>query len=239
MKKIFIISILLFSFSLLCSFTLKGKLINAKVGQYIIFDQHKMYTILSIYKKTNTSLIIEEASILKNQIKKDLLKTWFETEAKNASSHIIYEIDLNKNKIVNSYSFTKKAYINLKDEDNFLTMFLNLNLKKLTLQDRKKIGPRLSEEEKDKRKVFNPTKIKDQKKIKNAIFDVYRSYFPENSSYFSNNKIEFYFDVEDFFFPYFIEIDTENISIIIKAIDSGDNIKSSIVRLENVNRSFF
>jgi hypothetical protein len=239
MKKIFKIIILLFCFSFFCSFTLKDKLISAKEGQYIIFDQHKMYSFLSIYKKTESSILIEEASILKNQIKKDLLKPWFENKAKNASSHIIYEIDLNKNIIINSYSFTKKAYINLKNEDNFLTMFLKLNLKKLSLEERKKIGPKLSDDEKDRRKLFNPQKIKDQKKIKKPNFDVYRSYFPETSAYFSNNKIEFYFDKEGFFFPYFIEIDTENISIIINAIDSGENIKSSIPLLEKINRSFF
>ncbi|NGX56959.1 MAG: hypothetical protein K1060chlam5_01213 [Candidatus Anoxychlamydiales bacterium] len=230
MKKIFTTIILLILYISLNSFTIKEKLLEAKDGQYIVIEQNKMYSVLSIYKISKDYLVIEEASILKNMFNKSLsFKGWFEAKVKNANSHILYKIDLNNNKIIKSYSFTKKSFIALKDDENIIIQLLKLNLKKLSNDERKKIGPLLSNEERDRRKIFNPVKIVNNKKIKNTNFEVYRGVFPNNSTPFANKKIEFYFDKNSsFFFPYFIEIDTGNISMIIKAIDSGDNLKSSI-----------
>jgi len=227
MKKLIYIFILLFSYVFAENITLKEKLTNSKKGDFIVYEHNKIYSLLSIFDMQNETIILEEITIPKNKFNKNLTFTkWAENKAKKHTSWTIYEIDLKKNKIINAFSVSRNCFINLMNNESLITALLDLKLKKLDFEERKKIGPPPQTNEMDRRAIWNPTKIVNSKKIKKPFFHAFRSIWPDDGSEFAYKIFDIYFD-DSFCFPYFIDINNGHISYIIKAIDSGTDLKSN------------
>jgi len=208
----------------------KKRLKEANKGDFVVFEYNKLYSTLSVFDidKENNRVILEEITIPKESFDKKLsFRDWVEKKAKDSTSWTLYEIDLDKNKIIDSYSVSRNCFIDLKDQVSITAKLLDLELKKLLNTDRKKIGPPPSLGERDRRAFWQPMKYIDGKRIKRAKFDVYRSIWPEDSSELSLKKFDIYFD-EDFVFPFFIEVNNGHMSYMIKGVDSGKNLKSAI-----------
>lgn len=226
MKKYVIIFLLFFSFGFAQDLSFKDKLYKAKKGDFIVFELNKFYSALCVFDIENTDIILEEITISKDKFDKNNIsfRSWIENGAKKNNSWTIYKIDLETNKIKDAFSICKNSWIKLTTNESLITGLLNINLTKITDNQRKKNG---STTQINTKKLWNPIKIVDSKKIINPTFDVYKSIWPDDGSEFSNKVFEIYFS-QDFSFPYFLEIQNGNLSHFIKAIDSGNNLKSTV-----------
>jgi hypothetical protein len=228
MKKFLILFLLLFSFGFCQNLSFKDKLKEAHKGDFIVFEFNKFYSALCVFDIENENIILEEITIAKNKFDKNIsFREWIENGAKKNNSWTIYKIDLQTNKIKDAFSICKNSWIKLTTNESLITGFLNINFKKLENSKRKKIGFPTQFDPVDKRPFWNPIKIVNSKKIIGAKFDVYRSYWPIDGSEFASKIFDIYL-TDDFSFPYFIEINSGNTSYIIRAIDSGTNLKSTI-----------
>jgi hypothetical protein len=212
--------------TLSANLTLKDKIKKATQGDFVVTYKNKTYTLLLVQKSNAESIILSEISIPKNKItfKKNFSwKKWIDEDAPNNISFHIYEVDLNKNKIVKCFSISQNKWIFL--SDSFFYKLLSLPLKKLSLEKRKKIGPEPLNEEMDKRTIWSPPMIIDKKKRKKAKFDVFRTKWPKDASSLSSKVIYLYFDAQsDFPFPFWIELSTGNFDIMLKVVDSGKGL---------------
>ena len=228
MKRILLFLLILVSFAEAQETTFKDFLKKGNKGDYIAIEYKKMYSVLSIFEIFEDRIILEEISIPKNKFnKKESFKDWVQNGAKKNSSWMLYEINFKNAKINDAFSITRNAWINFSNNENVLTKLIDLPLKKLTSSERKKIGPRPMRGEKDRRSNWNPTKYFDSKKIKKTNFAAYRTIWPNDDSDLASKIFDLYFDITNSFpLPYWIEINNGNISLMIKTIDSGNNINS-------------
>ena len=207
--------------------TLKEKLQDAKKGDFAIYEFNKTIHSISIYGISKDKVILEEVSFPSNLVDKKNLKKILEEGNIYPTNHMIYEIDLKKNIIKKAYSYINSSFIDLKDDESIFLKLINLNIRNLNDNERKKIGPSPMEGEKDRRRLWIPQKIKNGKITNNFQVEVGRAFWPNDSSIFANKVLDLYYDKE-IFFPYFIEIESAGISYFIKTIDSGSNLKSHI-----------
>jgi len=226
--KYFIFILFIFSVGFANESFFKNRLKSAEKGTFAVFEYNKIYSVLSVFDVSLDKVILEEITISKDSFDKKLsFKSWIENRAKNHTSWTMYEIDLKKDVIKDAFSISKNAWIDIAKTESVITKLLELDLKKLEDRDRKKIGSEPLMKEVDRRAIWQPIKIFDGKKISRAKFDVYRSIWPDDDSIFSLKRFDLYFD-DSFAFPYFIEVNNGHMSYMIKAIDSGKNLKSQI-----------
>ncbi len=228
MKKLLIIFLLVCSAGFAQNLSFKEKLNKVKKGDFIVFEFNKFYSALAVFDVQDNDLFLEEITISKNKFDKNSsFRTWIENGAKKNNSWTIYKIDLETNKIKEAFSICKNSWIKLTTNESLITALLDINLTKLQDNQRKKIGPPPHINEIDSRSFWNPIKIVDSKKVINPKFEVYRSSWPNDGSEFASKLFDIYF-TDDFSFPYFIEIKNGHLSYMIKAIDSGTALKSTV-----------
>ncbi|NGX63036.1 MAG: hypothetical protein KR126chlam6_00442 [Candidatus Anoxychlamydiales bacterium] len=226
--KYFIFILFIFSFGYANESFFKSRLKSATKGDFAVFEYNKIYSVLSVFDVSLDKVILEEITISKDSFdKKVSFRDWIESRAKEHTSWTMYEIDLKKDIIKDAFSISKNAWIDIAKTESVITKLLELDLKKIRDSERKKIGAPPLMGEVDRRSIWQPIKMFDGKKISRAKFDVYRSIWPDDNSVFSLKRFDIYFD-DSFAFPYFIEVNNGHMSYMIKAIDSGKNIKSQI-----------
>lgn len=227
MRKV-ILFLLLFTTVFAENFSFKEKLLNAKKGDFIVFEFNKFYSALCVFDIQNNNLILEEITISKDKFDKNIsFRNWLENGAKKNSSWTIYKINLETNKINDAFSICKNSWIRLTANESLLTGLLDINLTKLQDNQRKRTGVYNHADNTVSSRVWNPTKTADGKKTINPKFDAYRSIWPDDGSQFAAKLFDIYFS-QDFSFPYFVEIKNGNLSYMIKAVDSGRDLKSVI-----------
>ncbi|NGX35103.1 MAG: hypothetical protein K1060chlam1_01473 [Candidatus Anoxychlamydiales bacterium] len=208
----------------------KQRLKEAKKGDFVVFEYNKLYSTISVFEidKEDSKVILEELTIPKSSFDKKMsFRKWIEKKAKDHTSWTMYEIDLSENKIIDAYSVSRNCFIDLNNQVSIVTKLLSLDLNKLNDLDRKKIGPPPIQGEADRRAFWQPMKYIDGERLKRAKFDVYRSIWPDDSSELSLKRFDIYFD-DNFVFPFFIEINNGHMSYMLKGVDSGRDLKSSI-----------
>jgi hypothetical protein len=220
--KLFLL-IFILSFSFIFSTTFKDRLLKAQKGDFIVALQDNIYTLLLIHEVNKTSLIFSEASLPQNQ-KKLPWREWIEKNAPSNIGWTLYEIDLESNKIKKCFSLSRSCYLQITD-NNFFTTLLNLPLSPLPDDKRKKIGPP-SLEDFDHRAIWNPPMIVDGVSQK-TNFCVFQTNWPKDGSSLSHKTIDLYFDKNGTFpFPFWIQINTGHLDIMLRIIDSGKNLFS-------------
>lgn len=222
-------------FLILFSFCLKEKIPQAKLGDYIVTESQKNYSLLFIRNIESDILHLEEISIPTNQIKtfKNKWQEWMQKGAPGHTAWVVYSIDLKQNKLISCYSFDRRNLVTL--EDSFLTQLLSLPLVRQPQNERKKIGPPPLSGELDRRASWAPPIVWEGKKLEKPSVDVQITEWPDDGSQLAKCHIELYFDTTrpQFLFPCWIEIKSPHYTHHFKVADSGSGIKSPLTFLPN------
>ncbi|MCK4934140.1 MAG: hypothetical protein KAR79_00990 [Simkaniaceae bacterium] len=230
MKSRFFFCIFFSLFSQVFSLTLKDKLQNALPGDYIVTQQNSVYSLLTIHKIQATTVILEEISIPAHKVSASKMhwKNWVENKAPGHSSWIMYEIDLKKGLCLESYSFSRNAFLAQGGSDNFIVTLLELPLILLEESLQKKIGPSPPFGEPDLRKTWKPKQYIEGIKCKTTQFNAYRTVWPKDRTELSQKQVDLYFDAlnPDFPFPYWMQITDGSLSFKMHAVDSGRGLTS-------------
>jgi hypothetical protein len=121
------------------------------------------------------------------------------------------------------FSFSKNAWVNIPEADNFLTTLLNLRLQKIDEADRKKIGNSRSA-------LWQPRMVVNGQIIPGVIFDAWRTQWPNDGSDLAGKAIEVYTPQENeiypSYFPYWLQISGNIAKAKIRIIDSGSEMHS-------------
>ncbi len=226
MTRFLFLSILFFT-NPLPSLSLGDKVLNGAVGDYIITEQNKLYSLIRIHSLEPSKVIIEEISFPYKALSSDVAN-WLKNGALGHTSWSLLEIDLKTNTLQKFFSFTKNSYLAFSPEDSFLLKILDLPLTPISNEERKKIGPP-PKEGFDTRKVWNPPLYFEGKKENAPQFTAYKLIYPKDGSLLSGKKIELFFNKsnDSFPFPYWGQItDDSEAALKFRVIDSGRNLFS-------------
>jgi hypothetical protein len=209
--------------------TLGERFARAQAGDFIVTAQESNYSLLFIRSITTDILLLEEVSVPTHQVdvKKIHWKEWMSHKAPGHTSWTLYEIDRKSNKLVECFSFSKNGWLFLDEAEQCLTRLFSLPLDLVPSNDRKKIGPQPASDEEDRRALWNPPLIVEGKKMAKPSFEVLKTQWPDDGSRLGCCDIELYF-VEDFPFPYWLEIQSPHYAYKMRTIDSGRNLFSPI-----------
>ena len=213
--------------SSLTALSLKDKLVQGSVGDYIITEQNRLCSLIRIHTLTETKLIIEEVSFPEASLPKNT-KEWLTSGAKGHTSWSLIEIDLTTTAVTSSFSFTKNAWLVWSADDSFLLKILDIPFSPILDQERRRIGPPIAEGP-DTRKIWNPPLFFEGKKETLPQFSPFRLTYPKDGSLLSGKRIELFFNSGggNFPFPYWGQItDASDAALKFRVIDSGRNLSS-------------
>ncbi|MBM3191561.1 MAG: hypothetical protein FJZ63_02750 [Chlamydiae bacterium] len=195
------------------------------LGDFVVTEYQKNLSFLRLHSLSATSLFLEEINIPQHLAPKKPIDwdAWLTALAPHHTSWLLYEIDISSCKIIDCYSFSRSAYISLSHETSFLTRLMTLPLHKTPLSERKRIGPKPSQDMPDSRKLWNPPKIYRGERCKNPHFEMLQTTWPKDASELSGKLIHLYFDEDNpyFPFPYWIEVGDGYNVFQLHVIDSG------------------
>jgi hypothetical protein len=203
---------------------LKTRLEKAKPGDYVVTELQKTTTLLCIRSVTPYSLILEEISAPTESLKKNFTSwpEWVKAKAPGHSSWSMIEIDPKTGQILECYSFSKSSWVTLSPKESLVATLLNLPMKPISADKRKKIGPAPLADEPDVRKIWNPPLVIDGLKVENASFEVFETTWPNDGSELSKKDVILYFDQEKKSpLPTWVQVETSHLVGNVKAIDSG------------------
>lgn len=209
---------------------LRDNLKNARPGDFIVAIQNKSYTLLHIYNRNANFLVIEEVTIpaARINLKTTSWREWIFKGAPGNTSWIVYNIDLDRAKPQKYYSLTKNSWFEMPERENFLATLLNLRLEKLSAKERKKIGVPVIPSAETKH-LWNPKLIVDGNEIVGAVFDAWRTRWPEDGSDIAGKTIEVYTPQNPLYpsyFPYWLQISGAVGCAKVRIIDSGNGLLS-------------
>lgn len=214
------------------SITLKEKFISnsleESLGYFIVTEHQKNLSFIRAHSIDPPFLFIEEINIPRHLIGNQQIDwaNWLKKKAPNHTSWLLYRIDLQEGKMMDCYSFSRESYIAVSEQNSFLATLMLLNLEEVPMHDRKKIGPKPPQDMPDTRKLWNPSKIYEGKKIPNAHFMMMRTKWPKDDTDLAGRWIDLYFDEDQpkFPFPYWVEIGDGHNVFKLQVIDSGKNL---------------
>ena len=208
-------------------FRLKERLEKAKSGDYIVTEANKMITLLAIRSNSPNTLILEEISAPVNNLKKTphLLGRMGQGQGPGHTSWSMVEIDLQTGQVLECYSFSRSAWIQISQNESLIATLLHLPMKSLSPDKRRRIGPPPMAGEPDVRKVWNPPFIFEGQKVENVHFDVFETTWPKDGTELANQDVSLYFDKEKQFpLPFWIQVETSHATAALRTIDSGKNL---------------
>lgn len=211
-------------------FYLKENLKKASKGDYIVTAQFKNYSMLIVKDKTDKTLSIEEITLPASKVSKEKLFSWRQW-VKNGSlgntSQVIYTIDVDSGKILQTYSISRQEYISVSEQNSFLSILLNLKLTKIPTSERKRVGFSNSHST-DDNTLWQPPLIVEGKTIANAKFEAWRTFWPKDGSELSGKTIEVFIPTENdkypSYFPYWLQMSGLVGKARIRIVDSGTNL---------------
>ncbi|MDE3055306.1 MAG: hypothetical protein KGI80_01205 [Verrucomicrobiota bacterium] len=199
---------------------------KAQVGDYLVLSSGKMITLLSIHAIEETSLFLEEIAIPRKETQELPWPLWVQKRAPGHSSWSMVEIDRTTGDILNAYSFTQSAWLDLSSQHHWASALLQLPWHPVPKEHLRRIGPAPLEGEPDRRKIWAPSPCFDGKKA-DLSFIALSSTWPQDNSELSDKQIILYFDQEiDFPFPFWIQAETSPVSLSFRAIDAGRGLIS-------------
>ncbi|MBP9842126.1 MAG: hypothetical protein KBC64_06870 [Simkaniaceae bacterium] len=212
---------LLFLTTTLFAATIKDSLIKGEPGDFIVFEQSKIATLVSIHSLTDTHLILEEISIPSHLKPKDWA-VFVKNKGKEATSHLLYEIDLSSDEITECYSVTKKTFL---PPPSFFYELLKLPL--FITKEPKKIGPPPPPESIDRRALWAPPLIVEGVKKRASSFSTFTCHFPNDGGELSGKPITLYF-VPHFPFPIYLEVNDPHYTFKLFSINMGKHLPPSL-----------
>lgn len=234
LKKIFLILFLIPLF--ICAqetMVLRDNLAQAQPGDFLVTMQGKNITLLLIQGKGEGTLTIQEITTTCNktmQAKGFSWRSWIESGAPTSTSWLQYKIDLNNGQMQQFRSLQRNGWTDLPQRDNFLTTLLNLRLRKIPIQQRKKFGLQIITGTDDPTKVWQPKMVVDGRLIEGVLFDAWKTQWPKDNTEMSGRSVEIYLPSESSrypsYFPYWLQISGTIGKAKVRIIDSGANLKS-------------
>lgn len=210
---------------------LRNNLSKARKGDYLVTAQYKNYTILIIRNKDDTQLDIDEITLpmaKKPNNKSFSWRTWVQNGAPGNTCWVIYSIHQPSGTIQNTFSFTRNEWITIPQSQNFLSTLLNLSLKQIPANERKRVGPPPASDSTDRRPIWHPQMIVDGVPLKGVLFDAWRTRWPKDNSELSGRVIEVFVpkDSERYptYFPYWLQINGMVGKAKVRIIDSGKDL---------------
>jgi hypothetical protein len=210
-------------------FRLKDRIEKAKPGDYVVTEANKLITVLSIRSITPATLVLEEISAPLENLKNrpESWPEWVKAKAPGHTSWSMVEIDIQSGQLLECYSFSRSAWIQLSQKESLFATLLHLPLHNVPDDKRRKIGPPPMNGESDFRKVWAPPLVFEGKKIPNAHFDVYETTWPDDGTELSRQEVSLYFDQEKQSpLPFWIQVQTSHATAAMRTIDSGKNLPS-------------
>lgn len=209
---------------ILNAFSLKDKIIKGTRGDFVVTEQAGTYTVLIIRSLANNHLILEEIDVptLNHNPDEISWRDWVAREAPGHTAWVTYMIDLDKNRLVESYSHSRNAWLYAGDPNHFLARLLTLPLEKTPPDKRKRIGSSTGED--DFRAFWMPSVVFEGKKLEKPSITAWSTKWPQDGSIIAGCEIELYFS--QFAFPYWIEIRSPHYKASMRTVDSGKEISS-------------
>lgn len=210
---------------------LRNNLKLARVGDFIVTTQNKIYTVLLIDNITDSEIAIEEITTPTNCINLSGFswKNWIAQNAPGHTSWVRYVVDTSSGEMREYFSYTKNSWYSIPEGDNFLSTLLNLKLRKISITERKKVGPPPPSQVTDKRPYWQPKLIFEGRAIPGVMFDAWRTFWPKDKSDLSGKIIEVYVPqnpgVYPAYFPYWLQVSGIVGKAKVHIIDSGRNVQ--------------
>lgn len=204
---------------------------KAKKGDFIVTAQSKNYTLLHIYDKGETDLVIEEITVpqAKLCLPNGSWKAWVTGGGPNYTSWVMFDVDLPTGQIKKFYTFSKNGWTEAPQGDNFLSTLLNLRLEKIPLSERKRVGPPPNDGP-DLRSTWKPKVTFEGKTYGDVPFDAWETRWPKDNSELSGRLIEIYTPEASThypaYFPYWLQISGMIGKAKVRMIDSGTGLVS-------------
>ncbi len=235
MRYFFLRFILLFCFFIPCldgeELYLRNNLKYAREGDFIVTSQNKVYTLLLIDSLTNNEIAIEEITApMKNiNLSGFSWKNWIAQQAPGHTSWVRYVVDISSGQMKEYFSYTKNGWYSIPESDNFLSTLLNLKLRKVSITERKKVGPTPPAHVTDKRPYWQPKLIFEGRVVPGVMFDAWRTFWPKDKSELSGKIIEIYVPQNPgaypAYFPYWLQVSGIVGKAKIHIMDSGRGAK--------------
>jgi hypothetical protein len=226
MKHVFFTSFLICIFSVIATttqaITFKEQVLKSQNGDYAVYEKNNHFSVILIKNINKKELLLEEISTDKKQHN---WKEWVQKGALNSTSWTICSIDVVSGKIIESYSFSKRAWLNMSNEENLFLKLLNIEMKPLKKNLWRKIGPPPTGDL-DTRPTWYPTLYMDGIITLNVSWEVYETIWPNDNTEFSNKTLNFYFVKDLLYLPIWLQITTSYGMGILKAVDCGHNMIS-------------
>lgn len=203
--------------------TLKEKLQQGAVGDYIVTKQQKTLSLLRVHEITPIRIVLEEISAPLSFLEPTQCdwQEWLDKGAPGHSGWLLYEIDLRTGKLLECYSPAQGTWITL--DEPFLPKMLNLTLAPTPKDKRKRIGPPPQAGEEDLRALWTPSLVFEGKKLSRPLCDAFETVWPKDGTDLSSCRLEFYF-LPDFPFPCWIEASNGHYTFKIHCVASGRNL---------------
>ena len=225
---------LLFLPFFLFSMTLKEKIIAAQDGDYLVTLYDRTYTLFHIIEVTVDLIVIEEVSISQIEWKEQGTdwKSWLQKGGIGNQSWVVYELDLKTANILEYYSLTRKGWLDVLPQENFISSLFNLEFKRVPDEKRRKIGREPSPGAIDVRRNWNPPLYFEGKKLSKVEYEVWKTRWNKDESPLSNKEIHIYLpegksDLPSYY-PYWLQVSNDFAKAHIRVVDSGRNMKSSV-----------
>lgn len=203
---------------------------KAEEGDFIVAEAMKMFTLIRVRAVYPKTLVLEEISgQSKNLPNKDNMSwtEWVKNKAPGHRSWSLIEISMEDGQILECYSFSRNAHIQLSQKESLLATLLKCPLREVTPDKRRRVGPPPLEGEGDFRKLWSPPFIFEGKKVDISKFDVFETSWPEDGSELGGRHVTFYFDhTLRIPLPIWIEVETSHSTGSFRVIDSGKSLPS-------------
>ena len=118
---------------------------------------------------------------------------WIQKGAPGSTSWLVFAVDLENEKLIEAFSHTKGAFLQVSSLNTFFTKFLSLPLQEIPREERRKIGPPPLEGEPDRRSLWKPPMTVQGNPLPSPTFAVYSCSWPKDDTPLSEKTIALYF----------------------------------------------
>lgn len=204
---------------------------KAERGDYVVSEQGKVYTLLHIFGKEGSCLVLEEISAPAPR-KNGLFdwKSWVAEGAPGHTSWTLYKLDLSSGTTEEAYSFTRQMWLSLNKEESLLATLSRIELSPVAEGSRRRVGPRPRGGNLDRRPLWNPPIIAEGLKVENAFCEAWKGYWPMDGGDLSGKAILVFLARQPgphlCYFPYWIEIHGGMKKVKLRLVDSGHGLIS-------------
>ncbi len=219
---------LLLTLSLVAApFRLKERVEKARPGDYMVTEAGKTITVLTVRAVSPHSLILEEISAPTQNLKPrpESWPEWVKEGAPGHTSWSMVEIDPSSGQLLECFSFSRSAWLQLTQKESLIATLLDLPMKKVASENQLKIGPPPMSGEPDFRKNWAPPFVFEGKNLEAPKFEVYETVWPKDESELAGQDVMLYFDLEKGLpFPFWVQVQTSHATAAMKTIDAGKNL---------------